>query len=78
MATAGAVKPIPPVKLTPPATPTVPTMVTIHASVLYAFNTYDLYRTEYQEYKQKLDTYLLYHNTSKCLVNQIVVIVPLL
>ena len=69
--TAGAVKPTPSLKSTPLVTLTVHTITTRSDSDLNTFNTYDLYRIEYQTYQQQLDTYLLYYNTSKCLVNRL-------
>ena len=76
--TPGTVKPTPPLNPTLPAKPTISTMITRSTSDLDSLITYDFYWMEYQAYQQELDTYLLYHNTSKCLGKQIVATVPLL
>ena len=78
--TASVVKPILPEKSTPPSTPPIPTVATRSATSTNTntANSYDIYRMEYLAFQQNLDTYLLYHNMSKYLVKQIVVVVSCL
>ena len=71
-AIAGVVKLTSLVKSILPVKPAVPTMTIRSVSAPDTSNTHDIYRTEYQIYQQQLDTYLLYLNTSKYIIKQIV------
>ena len=71
-AIAGVVKLTSIVKSIPPVKPAVPIMAIRSVSAPDTSNTHDNYMTEYQIYQQQLDTYLLYLNTSKYLIKQIV------
>ena len=67
-------KPVVPVKPTPPT----PVIAVGTRSTVATSAAHNIYRQEFSIYREDLDDYLLYHNTSKCLVKQIVSAVPLL
>ena len=67
-------KPVVPVKPTPSA----PVIAVGTRSTVATSAAHNIYRQEFSIYREDLDDYLLYHNTSKYLVKKIVSAFPLL